>query len=73
MTSLNEININDEDLLKTFQGIGIHKMHGHENFSMRMIKICDQAITGVLSIISKTVLHQEFSQIFGKIKYCFSP
>ena len=55
-TSLNEINFNDEDLLKIIQGYDINKAHGHDNLSVRIIKRCDSEIIGPLSIILKNCI-----------------
>ena len=55
-TSLNEINFNDEDILKIIQGLNFNKAHGHDNWFMRMIEICDLAIIGPLSTIFRNCI-----------------
>ena len=50
-TTLNEINFNDEDLLKIIQGPDINKAHGQEDLSVRMIKARDSTIIRSLFIV----------------------
>ena len=37
---LNSINFNEEEMLKIVGPLNIHKAHGHDDISIRMIKIC---------------------------------
>ena len=45
------INFSDNDILKMITTLDIHKTHGHNNISARMVKTCDDAIKKPLSII----------------------
>ena len=38
---LNSINFNEEEMLKIVRALNIHKPHGHDDISIRMIKICE--------------------------------
>ena len=51
-SSLPAINFNNDDILK----IIINKTHGHNNTSIRMIKICEKAIVKLLFIIYKNCI-----------------
>ena len=57
-SNLSAINFTDDDILKIIISLNINKAHGHDDISIRMIKICDKAILKPLS--------QEHSQIRGK-------
>ena len=47
------INFSDNDIRKMITTLDIHKTHGHNNISARMVKTCDDAIKKPLSIIYK--------------------
>ena len=57
------INFTDDDILKNIRSLNIDKAHGHDDISVRMVKICVKAI---LEPLSRTVLAQEYTQIHGK-------
>ena len=42
--SLSAINFDNDDIIKTIRSFNINKAYGHDNISIRMIKICDKAI-----------------------------
>ena len=42
--SLSAINFNNDDIIKIIRSFNINKAYGHDNISIRMIKICDKAI-----------------------------
>ena len=42
--SLSAINFNNHDIIKFIRSFNINKAYGHDNISIRMIKICDKAI-----------------------------
>ena len=52
-TSLSAIHFNNDDILKIIIYLDFSKAHGHDNISIKMIKICDKAIAKPLSIIYK--------------------
>ena len=41
---LNSINFNEEEILKIIRALNIRKAHGHDDLSIRMIKICDKSL-----------------------------
>ena len=41
---LNSINFNEDEILKIIRALYIHKAHGHNDISIRMIKICDKSL-----------------------------
>ena len=43
-SSLESITISGSDILKTIRSLDINKAHGHDDMSVRMMKICDDAI-----------------------------
>ena len=44
------INFNNVDILKTIKSLNVNKAHGHNDISIRMIKLCGQSIVKPLSI-----------------------
>ena len=42
--SLSAINFDNDDIIKIIRSFNINKAYGHDNISIRMIKICDKAI-----------------------------
>ena len=46
-------NFADDEILKIIRALDINKAHGHDEISVRMIKICDDAIIEPLSLIYK--------------------
>ena len=47
------LNIKKDDILKIIRKLNVNKAHGHDDISIRMLKICDSVITEPLSIIFK--------------------
>ena len=45
------MNFSDDDILKIIRSLNINKAHCHDDISVRMVKICDNAIMKSLSII----------------------
>ena len=48
---LNFINFNEDEILKVIRALNIHKAHGHDDISIRMIKICDKSLLKSLIIL----------------------
>ena len=46
----------DDEILKIIRALDINKAHGHDEISVRMIKICDDAIIEPLSLIYKNCI-----------------
>ena len=53
---LNSIFFEKEDLLKTVRNLNVNKAHGHEDISIRMLKICDSEVVEPLSLIYKNCI-----------------
>lgn len=63
--SVNEINVNDEELLKIIQGLDINQAYGHEDLSVRMIIACNGAIIGALLVVlNNCILTDVFPKIY---------
>ena len=50
-STLNFINLNEDEILKVIRALNIHKAHGHDDISIRMIKICDKSLLKPLIIL----------------------
>ena len=48
---LYKLNIKEDDILKIIRKLNVSKAHGHDDISIRMLKICDSVLTEHLSII----------------------
>ena len=48
---LNYIDFNEDEILKTIRALNIHKAHGHDDISIRMIKICDKSLLKPLMLL----------------------
>ena len=53
---LTSINFSDNDILKIIRSLDINKAHGHDDISVRMVKICNDFIKKLLSIIYKNCI-----------------
>ena len=53
---LSSVNFNNVDILKIIKYLNINKAHGHDDISIRMIKLCGQSIVKPLSIIFKNCI-----------------
>ena len=50
------ISLSDSDILKIIRSLYINKAQGHDAISVRMVKICDDAVKRPLSIIYKNFI-----------------
>ena len=57
-TRLISIIFSNNDILKIIGSLDINKAHGHDDVSVRMVKICDDAIKKPLSIIYKNCIER---------------
>ena len=48
---LSSLDINEDEILKIIRGLNIRKAHGHDDISIRMIKICDKSLLKPLTIL----------------------
>ena len=53
VTKLSSFHIEDEEIYKLIRTLDINKAHGHDEVSIRMLKLCDKSIVKSLSIIFK--------------------
>ena len=47
------LNFDEEEILKIIRALNVHKAHGHDEISIRMIKICDKSLIKPLVILFK--------------------
>ena len=57
---LNFINFNEDEILKVIRALNIHKAHGHDDISIRMIKICDKSLLKPLIILFENSIKSSF-------------
>ena len=48
---LSSLDFNEDEILKIIRALNIHKAHGHDDISIRMIKICDKSLLKPLTIL----------------------
>ena len=48
---LSSLDLNDDETFKIIRALNIHKAHGHDDISIRMIKICDKSLSKPLTIL----------------------
>ena len=56
------LNIIEDNVLKIVRALNINKTHGHDEISVRMTKICDEALVKPLSLIEKNCINTEIFQ-----------
>ena len=61
---LSSLNIIEDYILKIVKVLNINKAHGHDEISVRMIKICGEALVKPLSLIYKNF---SITEIFPNI------
>ena len=57
-SSLESITISGSYILKTIRSLDINKAHGHDDISVRMMKICDDAIVERLKMLFVNSVNQ---------------
>ena len=50
---LNSLVFNEDEILKIIRSLNIHKAHGHDDISIRMVKICDKSLLKPLILLFK--------------------
>ena len=60
-SSLDSITISGSDILKTIRSLDINKSHGHDDISIRMLKICDDVLVEPLKILFVNSVNQAVS------------
>ena len=53
---LNSIFLEKEDVLKIIRNLNVNKAHGHDNISIRLLKICHSEVAEPLSFIYKNCI-----------------
>ena len=48
------LDFNEDELLEIIRALNINKAHGHDDISIRMIKICDKSLIKPLIFLFKT-------------------
>ena len=67
MNRLTSIVFNDESILKIIRALDVNKAHGHDDMSIRMIKLCDKSIIPAISLIYKNCINSgTFPNIWKK-------
>ena len=57
-SSLDSVTISGIDILKPIRSLNIKKAHGHDGISIRMLKICDDAIVEPLKMLFVSSVNQ---------------
>ena len=57
-SSLESVTISGSGILKTIRSLDINKAHGHDKISVRMMKICDDAIVEPLKMLFVNSVNQ---------------
>ena len=52
-SNLMSLDFNENELLKIIRALNINKAHGHDDISIRMIRICDKSLIKPLMLIFK--------------------
>ena len=45
------LDFSNDEILKLIRSLNVHKAHGHDDISIRMIKICDKSLVKPLIIL----------------------
>ena len=53
---LTSIKFDNNDILKIIRSLNINKAHGHDDISVRMIKMCDESLVQPLSLIFRVCI-----------------
>ena len=64
---LTSLDLDDDELLKIIRALNINKAHGHDNISIRMIKICEKSsIKPLMLIFKKSIRSSYYPDIWKK-------
>ena len=47
------LDLNEKKIIKIIRNLNVHEAHGHDDISIRMIKICDKSILKLLILSFK--------------------
>ena len=66
-SKLATVNINKDDILNIIRRLNTNKAHGHDDISIKMLKLCDNSIVEPLYLIFSNCLHYgQFPDIWKK-------
>ena len=65
-SSLGTLDFDENEILKIIRTLNIHKAHGHDDISIRMIQICERTLLKPLIIIFQNSVKYSYYQIYGK-------
>ena len=54
------LDFNEEELMKIIRNLKVHKAHGHDDISIRMIKICDKSILKSLILLFENSIKSSY-------------
>ena len=60
---LTSLDFNEEQIRKIIRALNIHKAHGHDDISIRMIKICDKSPLKPLSFLFQIQINLTFVRL----------
>ena len=63
---LSSLDFNEDEALKMIRSLNIHKAHGHDDISIRMIKICDKSLLKPLTILFQNSINSSCYPIIWK-------
>ena len=63
------IDFDKNDILKIIRNLNVNKAHGHDDISIRMLKICDSVVTEPLSILFKNCINSGIFPNVWKMSY----
>ena len=67
---LSSLDINEDKILKIIRALKIHKAHGHDDISIRMIKICDKSLLKPFTILCQNSMKSScYPFIWKRSKY----
>ena len=49
------LNFNEEEIIKIIRNLNVHKGHGHDDISIRTIKICDRSTLKPFAFLFKNL------------------
>ena len=63
---LSSLDFNEDEALRIIRSLNIHKAHGHDDISIRMIKICDRSLLKPLTILFQNSINSSCYPIIWK-------
>ena len=63
---LSSLDFNEDEALKIIRSLNIYKAHGHDDISIRMIKICDKSLLKPLTILFQNSINSSCYPIIWK-------